>query len=68
MREFGRICPDDHVFVDSTAAARLNGYLGGYGGFAQLQSEVGSLGLSGEGEQRLLEIVRRLGRSAGLTC
>ena len=68
MREFGRIYPDDQAFVDSTAAARLNGYLGGFGGFSQLQAELGSLDLSGEGRQRLLEIGRRLGRSSGLTC
>jgi peptide-methionine (S)-S-oxide reductase len=62
VREFGIMYPDDADFVNSTAAARVNGYLGGYGTFAQLQAEIDSFGLSSSGSNRLLEIVRSLHR------
>ncbi|MFH1636164.1 MAG: peptide-methionine (S)-S-oxide reductase, partial [Chloroflexota bacterium] len=32
--------PDSDDFVNSTAAARVNGYLGGYGTLADLQAEI----------------------------
>ncbi len=46
-------------FVNSTAAARLNGYLGGHGTLKQLEVEIDDLGLSPSGRQRLLERARR---------
>lgn len=49
---------DGRDFVDSTAAARLNGYLDGYGTAAQLEREIGRLGLSAAGRERLLRSVR----------
>lgn len=49
--------PED--FVNSTAAARVNGYLGNNGNLAQLQEELDSLGLSPEAGQKLLDRARR---------
>ncbi|HEX9190570.1 MAG TPA: hypothetical protein VF847_00630 [Candidatus Deferrimicrobiaceae bacterium] len=45
--------------MDSTAAARINGYVAGYGNLRQLREEWGGLGLSEAGVRRLWEIVRR---------
>ncbi len=46
-------------FVNSTAAARLNGYLGGYGSAEQLSREIEGLGLSAEGKKALNKKVRK---------
>ena len=59
MREFHAIYPDDNDFMNSTAAARLNGYLDGYGILEVLQAELDSYGLSPGSTQRLLSIVKR---------
>ena len=59
MREFRNIYPSDEAFMNSTAAARVNGYLSGYGTAAALQEEVGSLGLSPETQRRLLEFTKK---------
>ena len=53
------IYPDPADIVNSTAAARVNGYLGGYGTLADLQAEIDRLGLSPEAQSALLEIVGR---------
>lgn len=58
-KEMMRIYPRHQDLVDSTAAARLNGYLGGYGSKEQLAREIESLGLSAEAEKALAEMVRR---------
>ena len=58
MREFKSIYSANEDFVNSTAAARVNGYLGGHGSVAQLQAELSGLGLSGAGSDNLLHIVR----------
>jgi len=47
---------DFEGFIYSTTAARLNGYLGGYGDPATLEKELESYGLSDKGEKILLEI------------
>lgn len=44
-------------FVDSTAAARINGYVKGVGTRSQLMEEIEMLGLSEKGKKRLIEIV-----------
>ena len=49
--------PDPADLVNSTAAARVNGYLGGYGTLADLQAEIDDLGLSPEAREELLGIV-----------
>jgi len=53
MEEFRAIYPDDG-WVDSTAAARVNGYLAGYGSQSELSAGLDSLGLSPEAGERLL--------------
>jgi peptide-methionine (S)-S-oxide reductase len=57
MREFENIYPEGERFADSTAAARVNGYLAGHGAFSRFKDELPEFGLSPEGEKRLLDIV-----------
>ena len=57
LREFERIYPAGGDLVDSTAAARVNGYLGGHGTSADLKTDLKRLGLSAEGSRYLLRIV-----------
>jgi peptide-methionine (S)-S-oxide reductase len=47
------------AFVNSTAAARLNGYVGGYGDTDTLARDIDKYGLTMEGKEKLLEIVGR---------
>jgi len=61
-REFLDLCPSPVEFVNSTAAARVNGYVGGHGTTLNLQMEIKGLGLSPEGNKRLSSIVNRLNR------
>lgn len=63
MKELRRVYPFNREFVDSTAAARLNGYLGGEGSYEGLAQELDSLGLSPAMKETLREIVRRRTRS-----
>ena len=52
---------DDMAFVNSTATARVNGYVSGYGTKAQLEAELESLGLSDAGRARLISRVKDSG-------
>lgn len=58
MRELTRFYPDHPDLVASTAAGRMNGYVGGYGTADQLSRELSSLGLSTDGEKVLNGMVR----------
>ena len=60
--EFMAKYPDINDFTLSTAVARANGYVGGFGTPEALEEELGLLGLSAEGE----EIIRDLAED-GLT-
>jgi peptide-methionine (S)-S-oxide reductase len=53
------IYPDTGDLISSTAAARLNGYVGGYGDLTTLRSDIGDYGLSPEAEELLLKIAER---------
>ena len=53
--EFKTIYPQSQQFTDSTATARVNGYLGGNGTMEQLTTELPQLGLSKIGQTRLKE-------------
>ena len=53
--ELYAIYPDPAEFRDSTAAAKLNGYLGGNGDADILNESIDSLGLSEAGRRALLE-------------
>ena len=59
MKEFAAIYPDDDDFMNSTAAARVNGYVGGYGRATDLEAELSDLGLSPEASEKLRRMVRR---------
>ena len=59
MKEFNAMYPDDNDFMNSTAAARLNGYLDGYGTIEVFQAELDSYGLSPGASKRLLSIAKR---------
>ena len=56
--ELQAIYPNEPDFINSTAAARLNGYLDGHGSKQQLDAEIDKLGLSGEGQALLRKHVR----------
>ena len=53
------IYPHHKDLIASTAAARLNGYAGGYGNQNQLAMEIESLGLGPEGKQLLTDLVHK---------
>jgi methionine-S-sulfoxide reductase len=59
MREMTRFYPLHRDLLNSTAAARLNGYVSGHGSRAQLAREIDDLGLSDAGRQALMDIVTR---------
>ena len=62
-RELTRIYPRHADLVDSTAAARINAYVGGYGDPRQLAREMDRLGLGPEGQAKLRMLVERKGLS-----
>ena len=59
MAEFSAIYPATEDFIASTAVARVNGYVGGYGTRAKLEEEPSIFGLSEAGIKRLVEIADR---------
>lgn len=60
---FEAMYPNAEELRDSTAAARVNGYVGGHGTLEQLDEEIDLLGLSPRAREKLLEIAqRRIGR------
>jgi hypothetical protein len=65
--EFAEVYPDPADFRESTAAARVNGYLDGYGTRVELEAEIDGLGLSVAGNARLRAVVseRRRLREVG---
>ena len=54
MREFAEVFGDEAAFRDSTATARCNGFLDGYGELDLLQREIDTYGLTEHGRKRLL--------------
>lgn len=61
MRELSLLYPEQTEFVNSTAVARINGYVGGYGSKAQLLREIDMLGLSPAARKTLLDLVGERG-------
>jgi len=62
-RAYARIYPLKRDYVDSTAVARVNGYIGGHGTMEQLRRELPGLGLGQEQSRALEELVS--GKSGG---
>jgi methionine-S-sulfoxide reductase len=60
VRDLRAIYPGTEDFVASTAAARINGYVAGFGSLERLRDELDGLGLSTEGRDHLWEVVSRL--------
>jgi len=56
MRELKAMFPRDIDFVNSTAAARINGYVGGHGRPEDVEATIAKLGLSAGGREQLLAI------------
>ena len=63
--DFKRMYPATEDFIDSTAAARVNGYADGYGTSEALDRDLNSFGLSPAGKEKLLEIA---GRGLSASC
>jgi len=59
MREFKAMYPKDIDFVNSTAAARVNGYMSGHGTLEEVQAVIDTLGLSVASQERLLAVANR---------
>ena len=62
LAEFTAVYPTTADLIASTAVARVNGYLGGFGTLEQVQAELESLGLSPAGQQVVLAYVSRWSR------
>jgi peptide-methionine (S)-S-oxide reductase len=54
MHLFKEIYRADEDFVASTAAARINGYLGGYGKNSDLEKDLSETGLRPESVKKLI--------------
>jgi peptide-methionine (S)-S-oxide reductase len=57
LRQFQQYYPQAADLMNSTAAARVNGYIGGYGTPASLKADIDRLGLSEAAREELLERV-----------
>ena len=64
--EFRNIYPDFTDFINSTAAARVNGYLYGYGNRQELKRTIDGFGLSPLGQEILLDKAKTL--TASYSC
>ena len=58
--------PNMEDLLNSTAAARVNGYLDGYGDLKEIEAQVGNLGLSPEAARQLVDMVKRSKKRWGL--
>jgi len=59
MRDFNAMYPLQEDFMNSTTAARINGYLYGYGSIKDLKNELPGFGLSPATGKKLVEIVKK---------
>jgi peptide-methionine (S)-S-oxide reductase len=62
LAELNAIYPTCEALVTSTAAARVNGYVAGYGTLVELQADLEDLGLSTSARQKLEELVTSAAR------
>ena len=69
FREFRQIYPDNADFTASTAASRINGYLGCFGDPQEFKANIDLLGLSTKSRNDLVDYVTTACKSfEGLTC
>jgi peptide-methionine (S)-S-oxide reductase len=68
LAEFEAIYPTPEALAGSTAAARVNGYLAGYGAPAELPTELDSLGLSQNSRRKLMDLVGGATQRSGPGC
>lgn len=61
VKVLGASYPNDQEFADSTAAARINGYIAGHGKYSVLEAELHGLDLSEAQESKLLDLLRPAG-------
>lgn len=66
MKELQALYPSDEDLVNSTAAARLNGYLDGYGAIGSLEEELDDLGVSREAAGKLLDSAKNRKKFFGI--
>ena len=66
MEEFTRLYPDPRAFARSTAAARVNGYLGRHADADTVRRVLPSLGLSPRGQALLMDKI--FGRGFAAAC
>ena len=59
MEELKVMYPEERQFVDSTTAARLNGYVGGFGTLEELEGELETFGLTEQAQQYIRKRVAR---------
>lgn len=57
LQDLKAVYPHEDELVDSTAAARVNGYVSGHGTIKELQVDIDKLGLSEEARRMLVTIV-----------
>ncbi len=58
LRQFQQYYPQATDLMNSTAAARVNGYIGGHGTAAAYKADIDRLGLSAAAREELDELVR----------
>ena len=63
--ELQAIYPQIQDLVDSTAAARINGFAAGHGNLDELRAEIDDYGLSADGSHALLKIAEQKQRYRG---
>ena len=68
LAEFEAIYPTPKALAGSTAAARVNGYLAGFGGPADLKAELDGLGLSPDSRRKLMDLVGGATPQSGPGC
>ena len=62
VKEYVRFYPKTIDFINSTSAARVNGYVRGEGTLTTLVNEIETFGLSEKGRHQLAEIVKGFGK------
>jgi peptide-methionine (S)-S-oxide reductase len=68
LAELEAIYPTPEALAASTAAARVNGYLAGYGTPAALQAELDGLGLTPDSRRKLMHSMTEAAPRSGPGC